>query len=156
MTNHTMPVFDMLLTDSLYAAFSWIFAFTFFLFLCFHSHSSFLFECAPQDSVGKFLNLIIMECCSPLISKPNHKTHPHLQVHSEFCIGNCQIWFYVAMFTFVFYTGEMAYAISSIVNAPTNSRSIKSVLATLIYHAAKIIYRAFTLMIVVIISSHNN
>lgn len=52
------------------------------------------------------------------------------------------------MFTFVFYTGEMAYAISSIMNAAPNTRSIKQVMLTMIYHAAKIIYRAATLMIV--------
>lgn len=59
-----------------------------------------------------------------------------------------QVWFYVAWFSLVFYSGEMAYDISSIVNGTPNSRSIKQVFVTMSYHAAKIIYRATTLMIV--------
>lgn len=52
------------------------------------------------------------------------------------------------MFSFVFYSGEMAYDISSIIKTPPQNRDIKQVLLTMLYHAAKIIYRAFTLMIV--------
>ncbi|XP_035705960.1 uncharacterized protein LOC118435035 isoform X2 [Folsomia candida] len=70
------------------------------------------------------------------------------ETYSEYTIGNCQVWFYVAWFSLVFYSGEMAYDISSIVNGTPNSRSIKQVFVTMSYHAAKIIYRATTLMIV--------
>jgi len=70
------------------------------------------------------------------------------QVYSEYTVGNCQVWFYVALFSFVFYTGEMAFAISSIISGPSSGKSIKQVFMTMSYHALKIIYRAFTLMVV--------
>ena len=52
------------------------------------------------------------------------------------------------MFTFVFYIGEMGYAISVILKAPPRDQTVKKVILTMLFHAIKIIYRAVTLMTV--------
>lgn len=71
----------------------------------------------------------------------------YFQCYYEYTVGNCQVWYYIAMFTFVFYIGEMGYDISVILK-PNSKASIGKVVQTMLFHAAKIIYRAVTLMII--------
>jgi len=71
------------------------------------------------------------------------------QCYSEYTVGNCQAWYYIAMFTFVFYIGEMGHAIYGILKPdPPRDQSVKKVILTMLFHATKIIYRAVTLMTV--------
>lgn len=69
------------------------------------------------------------------------------QCGAQYLVGNCEAWIRIGIFTFLFYIAEMSYDVSEIWKARTKRTAI-SVILTLSYHGAKIIYRAITLMTV--------
>lgn len=97
-----------------------------------------------NDNKSIYISFIRGICSEILIETCNVA---FFQCYSEYTVGNCQVWYYIAMFTFVFYIGEMGYAISVILKTPKD-QTVKKVILTMIFHATKIIYRAITLMTV--------